>query len=120
LNLGHTFGHAIESYLGYGEWLHGEAVATGMVMAADLSQRMGWINAEDLARTKNIIQRANLPIVCPQIPLDDFLAYMAHDKKVLNGQLRLVLMRAVGQAIITKTFDVELMKQAILANQEQA
>ena len=120
LNLGHTFGHAIESYLGYGEWLHGEAVATGMVMAADLSQRMGWINAEDLARTKNIIQRANLPIVCPQIPLDDFLAYMAHDKKVLNGQLRLVLMQAVGQAIITKTFDVELMKQAILANQEQA
>lgn len=120
LNLGHTFGHAIESYLGYGEWLHGEAVATGMVMAADLSQRMGWISAEDLARTKNIIQRANLPIVCPQIPLNDFLAYMAHDKKVLNGQLRLVLMQAVGQAIITKTFDVELMKQAILANQEQA
>ena len=120
LNLGHTFGHAIESYLGYGEWLHGEAVATGMVMAAVLSQRMGWISAEDLARTKNIIQRANLPIVCPQIPLDDFLAYMAHDKKVLNGQLRLVLMQAVGQAIITKTFDVELMKQAILANQEQA
>ena len=120
LNLGHTFGHAIESYLGYGEWLHGEAVATGMVMAADLSQRMGWISAEDLVRTKNIIQRANLPIVCPQIPIDDFLAYMAHDKKVLNGQLRLVLMQAVGQAIITKTFDVELMKQAILANQEQA
>lgn len=120
LNLGHTFGHAIESYLGYGEWLHGEAVATGMVMAADLSQRMGWISAEDFARTKNIIQRANLPIVCPQIPLDDFLAYMAHDKKVLNGQLRLVLMQALGQAIITKTFDVELMKQAILANQVQA
>lgn len=120
LNLGHTFGHAIESYLGYGEWLHGEAVATGMVMAADLSQRMGWISTEDLVRTKNIIQRANLPIVCPQIPFDDFLAYMAHDKKVLNGQLRLVLMQAVGQAIITKTFDVELMKQAILANQEQA
>ena len=120
LNLGHTFGHAIESYLGYGEWLHGEAVATGMVMAADLSQRMGWISAEDLTRTKNIIQRANLPIVCPQIPLDDFLAYMAHDKKVLNGQLRLVLMQAVGQAIINRTFDVELMKQAILANQEQA
>ena len=120
LNLGHTFGHAIESYLGYGEWLHGEAVATGMVMAADLSQRMGWISAEDLARTKNIIQRANLPIICPKIPLDEFLAYMSHDKKVLNGQLRLVLMQAVGQAIITKTFDVELMKQAILANQEQA
>jgi 3-dehydroquinate synthase len=117
LNLGHTFGHAIESYLGYGTWLHGEAVATGMVMAADLSQRLGWISNEDVARTKKIIQRANLPISCPQIPLDDFLGYMAHDKKVLNGQLRLVLLKQLGQAVITKDFDVELMKQAILANQ---
>ena len=117
LNLGHTFGHAIESYLGYGEWLHGEAVATGMVMAADLSHLMGWISEQDLERTKKIIHRANLPIKCPQIPLDDFLAYMSHDKKVLNGQLRLVLMKQLGQAIITKEFDVELMKQAITRNQ---
>ena len=120
LNLGHTFGHAIESYLGYGVWLHGEAVATGIVMAADLSQRMGWISAEDLERTKKIIQRAHLPVKCPAIPLDEFLAYMAHDKKVLNGQLRLVLMKSLGQAVISKEFDVELMKQAILANQEKA
>ena len=120
LNLGHTFGHAIESYLGYGVWLHGEAVATGMVMAADLSQRMGWISAEDLQRTKKIIQRAHLPVKCPAIPLDEFLAYMAHDKKVLNGQLRLVLMKSLGQAVISKEFDVELMEQAILANQEKA
>lgn len=119
LNLGHTFGHAIESYLGYGVWLHGEAVATGMVMAADLSKRMGWISDEDLQRTKNIIQRANLPIVCPHIPLDEFLAYMSHDKKVLNGQLRLVLLRELGKAIITKEFDVESMQHAILANQQQ-
>ena len=120
LNLGHTFGHAIESYLGYGVWLHGEAVATGMVMAADLSQRMGWISAEDLERTKKIIQRAHLPVKCPAIPLDEFLAYMAHDKKVLNGQLRLVLLKSLGQAVITREFEVELMKQAILANQEKA
>jgi 3-dehydroquinate synthase len=120
LNLGHTFGHAIESYLGYGVWLHGEAVATGMVMAADLSQRMGWISAEDLERTKKIIQRAHLPVKCPAIPLDEFLAYMAHDKKVLNGKLRLVLLKSLGQAVITREFDVELMKQAILANQEKA
>ena len=120
LNLGHTFGHAMESYLGYGVWLHGEAVATGMVMAADLSQRMGWISAEDLQRTKKIIQRAHLPVKCRAIPLDEFLAYMAHDKKVLNGQLRLVLMKSLGQAVISKEFDVELMKQAILANQEKA
>ena len=118
LNLGHTFGHAIESYLGYGEWLHGEAVATGMVMAADLSHRMGWISEADLERTKNIIFRAQLPIICPKIPLDDFLGFMSHDKKVLNGQLRLVLMKQLGQAVITKEFDVELMKQAILANQD--
>ena len=118
LNLGHTFGHAIESYLGYGEWLHGEAVATGMVMAADLSHRMGWISEADLERTKNIISRAQLPIICPKIPLDDFLGFMSHDKKVLNGQLRLVLMKQLGQAVITKEFDVELMKQAILANQD--
>ena len=117
LNLGHTFGHAIESYLGYGEWLHGEAVATGMVMAADLSHRMGWISEADLERTKNIISRAQLPIICPKIPLDDFLGFMSHDKKVLNGQLRLILIKQLGQAIITKDFDVELMKQAILANQ---
>lgn len=120
LNLGHTFGHAIESYLGYGVWLHGEAVATGMVMAADLSQRMGWISADDLQRTKNIIQRANLPIVCPHIPLEQFLEYMAHDKKVLNGQLRLVLLKQLGQAIITREFNLKLMKQAILANQQGA
>ncbi|MEQ1272533.1 3-dehydroquinate synthase [Acinetobacter ursingii] len=119
LNLGHTFGHAIESYLGYGEWLHGEAVATGMVMAADLSQRMGWISTEDLQRTKNIIQRAKLPISCPKIPLDEFLSYMAHDKKVLNGQLRLVLLQQLGQAVITKEFDVEKMKQVILENQAE-
>ncbi|MFV5344645.1 3-dehydroquinate synthase [Acinetobacter oleivorans] len=117
LNLGHTFGHAIESYLGYGTWLHGEAVATGMVMAADLSQRLGWISSNDVERTKKIIQRANLPISCPKIPLDEFLGYMAHDKKVLNGQLRLVLLKQLGQAVITKDFDVEFMKQAILANQ---
>ena len=117
LNLGHTFGHAIESYMGYGVWLHGEAVATGMVMAADLSQRMGWISQEDLERTKKIISRAQLPTVCPKIPLDDFLAYMAHDKKVLNGQLRLVLLKQLGEAVITRDFDLELMKQAILASQ---
>ena len=119
LNLGHTFGHAIESYLGYGTWLHGEAVATGMVMAADLSQRLGWISIADVERTKKIIQRARLPVKCPPIPLDEFLAYMAHDKKVLNGQLRLVLLKSLGQAVITKAFDVELMKQAILANQDK-
>ena len=70
-----------------------------------------------MQRTKKIIQRANLPISCPKIPLDEFLAYMSHDKKVLNGQLLLVLLKKLGQAVITKDFDIELMKQSILANQ---
>ena len=116
LNLGHTFGHAIESYLGYGTWLHGEAVATGMVMAADLSQRLGWISNEDVARTKksfNVqICRYHVHKFHWMISLDIWLM-----TKVLNGQLRLVLLKQLGQAVITKDFDVELMKQAILANQ---
>lgn len=114
LNLGHTFGHAIESYMGYGTWLHGEAVAVGMVMASVLSQKMGWISTADVQRVKDILQQANLPIICPAIALDEFLDYMSHDKKVLNGQLRLILLKQLGQAFITKTFDVELMKQSIL------
>ena len=120
LNLGHTFGHVIESYLGYGEWLHGEAVAAGMVMAADLSQRQGWITAEDVVRVKQIIQRANLPIVCPQIPLQEFLGLMALDKKVLSGKLRLILLKQLGQAVITRDFDIELLEQTIEACQHAA
>ena len=79
---------------------------------------MGWISTADLDRVKKIIQSADLPIVCPKIPLDEFLAYMAHDKKVLNGQLRLVLLKQLGQATIGSDFDVESMHQAILANQQ--
>lgn len=120
LNLGHTFGHVIESYLGYGEWLHGEAVAAGMVMAADLSQRLGWISHMDVARVKQIIQRANLPIVCPQIPLDEFLGLMALDKKVLSGKLRLILLKQVGQAVITRDFDLESLQQTIVGCQHSA
>lgn len=120
LNLGHTFGHAIESYMGYGTWLHGEAVAVGMVMAADLSQRLGWISVADVERVKAILVRANLPICSPNIPLDEFLAYMSHDKKVLNGQLRLILLKALGKAVISKEFDVEQMKQSILTQQQSA
>ena len=115
LNLGHTFGHAIESYLGYGAWLHGEAVATGMLMAADLSARLGWISQADVTRCESIISRAKLPTICPYIPTDEFLAFMAHDKKVLNGQLRLVLLKQLGQALIAKNIDQSLIEQAIQA-----
>ena len=117
LNLGHTFGHAIESYLGYGEWLHGEAVAVGMVMAADLSCRMGWINALDVARVRVIMQRAQLPVTCPAIPVDKFMALMAQDKKVLAGQLRLVLLKQLGQAVITRDITLSDIEQTIVACQ---
>lgn len=119
LNLGHTFGHAIESYLGYGEWLHGEAVATGMLMAATLSAQLGWLSEQDVARVKNILLAANLPIACPAIPLEDFLAYMSHDKKVLNGQLRLILLKQLGEAIITQDFSAEMLASAILQHQTE-
>lgn len=119
LNLGHTFGHAIESYLGYGEWLHGEAVAAGMVMAADLSHRMGWLSHADVERVRRILQQANLPVTCPDIPVEQFLALMAQDKKVLAGQLRLILLKQLGQAVITRGVEIEQIKQTILACQQQ-
>lgn len=117
LNLGHTFGHAIESYMGYGNWLHGEAVATGMVMAASLSEKLGWISKQDVERVKAIVRAANLPILCPKIPIDDFLGYMSHDKKVLNGELRLVLLQKLGKAIITKDFNDDALVESIVENQ---
>lgn len=120
LNLGHTFGHAIESYLGYGEWLHGEAVATGMVMAATLSAQLGWITEQDVQRVKSILIQANLPVISPHIPLQQFLNYMSHDKKVLNGQLRLILLKQLGQAIITRDFDQDALIYAITSNQVAA
>ena len=113
LNLGHTFGHAIESFMGYGEWLHGEAVATGMLMAADLSARLGWILNEDVARIRRLLLAAKLPVVVPDIGSDEFLSLMGQDKKVLDGQLRLVLLKKMGQAIITKEFDFQLLLQTL-------
>lgn len=117
LNLGHTFGHAIESYLGYGVWLHGEAVATGMVMAATLSEQLGWLSAQDVLRVKNILVQAKLPVACPSIPVQQFLGYMAHDKKVLNGQLRLILLKELGQAVIHNDFTQDDLITSITSNQ---
>ncbi|KAA1171659.1 3-dehydroquinate synthase [Marinobacter salinexigens] len=102
LNLGHTFGHAIETFAGYGNWLHGEAVGTGMIMAADLSEREGMINAEQLETVRALILRAGLPALPPQnMTPEDFLNLMAVDKKNVDGQLRLVLLQAVGNAVVT-------------------
>jgi 3-dehydroquinate synthase len=102
LNLGHTFGHAIETGLGYGEWLHGEAIAAGMVMAADLSRRLGWLTAAETARIEKLIRRARLPVRAPgSLSPARFLELMAVDKKVLDGRLRLVLLKHLGEAAVT-------------------
>lgn len=100
LNLGHTFGHAIETGLGYGEWLHGEAVAAGTMMAAELSRSLGWIGADDVARIEALFVRARLPVRGPKLGAARYLELMAHDKKVEAGKLRLVLLRALGRAVI--------------------
>lgn len=105
LNLGHTFGHAIETEMGYGTWLHGEAVAAGTVMALALSQRLGWIDAAARDRGIRLLRRAGLPLVPPaSMGVQDFLRHMAVDKKVLDGQLRLVLLRALGEAVVTADY----------------
>jgi 3-dehydroquinate synthase len=101
LNFGHTFGHAIESGLGYGEWLHGEAVAAGMTMAATLSARLGLIGSADVARLRALVQAAQLPVDPPALGAERYLTLMRHDKKVLAGAIRLVLLRALGAAFVT-------------------
>ena len=101
LNLGHTFGHAIETGLGYGVWLHGEAVAAGTVMAAELSARLGWIAAADVARVEQLFRRAGLPVAGPDLGVARYLELMRHDKKVEAGKLRLVLFRAIGEAVVS-------------------
>ncbi len=103
LNLGHTFGHAIEAVQGYGKWLHGEAVAAGMLAAVDLSVRMGWIDKVEIDRLSKLLDSANLPIKLPSsMSTDQFLNLMIMDKKVTDGKLRLVLLKSIGKAIVTK------------------
>ncbi len=111
LNLGHTFGHAIETHEGYGSWLHGEAVAAGMIMAAELSQRLGWVDKSLVSRIVAILEKANLPASPPKgMTVDDFLSLMSRDKKVVDGQLRLVLLQGLGQAVVTSETPAELLK----------
>jgi len=114
LNLGHTFGHAIESHQGYGVWVHGEAVGVGMVMACDLSLRLGWIDQVLFERSRTLIERAGLPVTAPEgmIP-EDFMGYMAVDKKVLDGALRLVLLKGCGDALVTDDFDPTALQETL-------
>ena len=100
LNLGHTFGHAIETGMGYGEWLHGEAVAAGTMMAAELSRMKGWLTAADVERIERLFVRAGVPVRGPFMATEKYLELMSHDKKVRDGRLRLILLNEIGHAVI--------------------
>ena len=113
LNLGHTFGHAIEAGLGFGTWLHGEAVAAGTVLAARLSERMGLLTANDVERIVRLFERAGLPIEAPSLGRDRYLELMGHDKKVENGRLRLVLLKSLGKAFMTSDFDLRELREVL-------
>ncbi len=116
LNFGHTFGHAIETAQGYGNWLHGEAVAAGMVMAADLSLRYGNIQKNEFERIISLLQKAKLPVKAPvDMMPEQFLQLMGVDKKVLDGRLRLVLLEKMGKAIVTSDIDTSLLSQTFAA-----
>jgi len=115
LNLGHTFGHAIETGMGYGNWLHGEAVGAGMVMAAETSRRLGWLSEAEVARTRALIRAAGLPDVAPDLGGDRYLEYMGHDKKVEGGKMRFVLLKKLGEAVITADVPTDVLTAVLTA-----
>lgn len=114
LNLGHTFGHAIETGMGYGNWLHGEAIATGMLMAADLSARMGWMNEAEVERVRTLLIRAELPVDGPaEMTPEQFMDLMAVDKKVQDGVIRLILLKGIGQAVMSDDYQPDKLQQTL-------
>src|SRR5690606_37990750 len=113
LNLGHTFGHAIETASGYGNWLHGEAVAAGMCIAADMSARLGWITTADRERAVQLLVRFGLPTEAPKIGATRALALMGMDKKVLEGRVRLVLLRSLGRAEVVGDYPAEALNATL-------
>lgn len=117
LNLGHTFGHAIENGMGYGVWLHGEAVAAGTMLAAQLSEKLNWLTAAEVQRIEAILKAARLPLAPPKFSVEKYLELMQLDKKVADGKIRLVLQRAIGKAIITGDYDQDKLQQTIKAIQ---
>ena len=121
LNLGHTFGHAIEAGLGYGRWLHGEAVAAGMCVAAAMSHRMGNLSADDLARIRRLIAGAGLPAELPDsLSVADYMGLMSVDKKVRAGRLHLVLLKGIGKAILSADFDRAVLEATLAASSTTA
>lgn len=114
LNLGHTFGHAIESHQGYGKWLHGEAVGAGMMMAADLSMRMGFLTSTEIQQLSNLLISSGLPIRGPgDMTIEDYLSRMVVDKKVLDGSIRLVLLKSIGEAYVTSDVRHDLLLETL-------
>ena len=113
LNLGHTFGHAIESGMGYGVWLHGEGVAAGTIMAADLSQRLGWISAQDVLRVRRLFERARLPVAAPDLGVEKYIELMGLDKKVEGGKMRFVLLKEIGRAVVYGDVPDSLLRQTL-------
>ena len=119
LNFGHTFGHAIEAGLGYGEWLHGEAVAAGMVMAAELSVRAKLLSQADATRVRSLLARAGLPVAGPELAPERMLELMQVDKKATAGRVRFVLLDAIGSAVIRGDIGESLVRESIAAAQGQ-
>lgn len=114
LNLGHTFGHAIEAHQGYGNWLHGEAVSAGMMMAARLSAQRGWLNEADVERVAAILCAADLPVTAPaNMQTEDFLSRMRLDKKNVDSRLRLILLETLGRACIRDDTDPEQLERLL-------
>jgi 3-dehydroquinate synthase len=101
--------------MGYGNWLHGEGVAAGTVMAADLSQRLGWISAQDVARIRRLFERAGLPVIAPDIGTGKYLEFMGLDKKVEGGKMRFVLLKQVGRAVVYGDVPPELLQHTLEA-----
>ncbi len=117
LNLGHTFGHAIETEQGYGAWLHGEAVAAGTVMALEMSRQLGWITTEQRDRGIRLLVQAKLPVIAPQdMSAETFLSHMVVDKKNINGHIRLVLLRELGDAVITADYPADILQRVLTAD----
>lgn len=115
LNLGHTFGHAIENGMGYGVWLHGEAVAAGTMLAAQLSKKLNWLTATEVQRIEAILKAAKLPLAPPKFSVEKYLELMQLDKKVADGKIRLVLQQGIGKATITGDYDQDKLQQTIEA-----
>ncbi len=115
LNLGHTFGHAIETGMGYGVWLHGEGVAAGTIMAADLSRRLSWLNEQDVARIRHLFELAELPVDAPALGTEKYLQLMGLDKKVVDGKMRFVLLKSIGHAVVSGDVAEALLRQTLTA-----